>query len=284
MDDRQESSTKRPTILITNDDGVDAPGLLALKQALTPLGDVWVLAPEKNQSAVSHKKIMYKPLRIKKVTLADGSVGYMCNGTPTDCVGLALRGVFQHQEGVDVTPDIVVSGINDGYNLDIDVTYSGTVGGAMEAAILGVPGIAISAAYAHVTSPELTGSEIGEVRTYAAGVARYMTEQVLIHGLPDRTFININVPNVAPEKRKGLKLVHLGGRAYPDDIDARRDPSGRLYYWTGAGSPTSTPTPTNDVGAIEEGYVSVTPLTVDMTDYVLLERMNQWGIGDLVGR
>ena len=178
-----------PTILVTNDDGVFSPGLLALKHALAELADVVVLAPERNWSASSHIKTMHKPLRIQKTTLADGSTAYSSSGSPTDCVALVMGGALK------VTPDLVVAGINAGYNLGIDVTYSGTVACAMEAVIKGVPGIAVSTSYFGEETTDAT-----EVRHMAAGLARHVAQHVLSNGLPEYTLLNVNVPALPPPR------------------------------------------------------------------------------------
>jgi 5'-nucleotidase len=183
----------RPTILVTNDDGVFSPGLLALKQALTAVAEVIVLAPERNWSASSHIKTMHKPLRIQKTTLADGSAAHSSSGSPTDCVALVMGGAL------GVTPDLVVAGINAGYNIGIDVTYSGTVACAMEAVIKGVPGIAVSSTY------------FGEERTDAATVrqtgrrhrAQRGAARACIAGLPEYTLFNLNVPALAASEVRG---------------------------------------------------------------------------------
>jgi len=261
-------------ILITNDDGIHAAGLLALKQALEPLGNVMVLAPERNQSAVSHKKTLHKPLRIHPVTLADGSVGHSLSGTPTDCAALAMRGAL------GTKPDIVVSGINDGHNLGIDVTYSGTVGGAMEGAIFGVPAIAASTGFASQTSLEKCGVEIEQVLAMASEFLATLTKQVLTKGLPAQMLLNVNVPAIQRSSLRGIKITSMGGRDYVGTLQKQLDPRGDHIYWTGGGTPpVDTPTEDNDVGAIQDGFISVTPISLDMTHYAFMAEIEEWNLG-----
>ncbi|HRX04556.1 MAG TPA: 5'/3'-nucleotidase SurE, partial [Anaerolineae bacterium] len=182
-------------ILITNDDGVTSPGLLALKQALETVGDVTIFAPDRNWSAAGHSKTMHKPLRISRVTLADGSPAYTTNGAPSDCVGLALLGAIPN------LPDLVVSGINQGGNLGHDITYSGTVAGAMEAVVGGIPSIAVS-----LDAREW--SDFRAVTDVVAGLAR----AILADGLPANTFLNVNAPPLPSDEVKGVLVTRLGKR------------------------------------------------------------------------
>uniref|UniRef100_A0A7C1FP41 5'-nucleotidase SurE n=1 Tax=Caldilinea aerophila TaxID=133453 RepID=A0A7C1FP41_9CHLR len=246
------------TILVTNDDGVFSPGLLALKQALTSIADVMVLAPERNWSASSHIKTMHKPLRIQKVRLADGSVAYSSSGSPTDCVALAMGGA------VEIIPDMVVAGVNAGYNLGIDVTYSGTVACAMEAVIKGAPGIAVSASFF-----EEEDADAAAVRRRAGEVACAIVQYVMRNALPEYTLLNVNVP---ASPLAGVRLTRMGRRHYDaSEVEQRRDPYGRPYYWLGGSRPIDEEDPDTDVGAIRHGYVSVTPISLDMTHYAFLE-------------
>ena len=255
-----------PIILVTNDDGINAPGLLALKQALSAIADVVVMAPERNWSASSHAKTMHKPLRINKTTLSDGTPAYSSSGSPTDCVALALGGVL------NIKPDLVVSGINAGLNLGIDVTYSGTVACAMEAVIKGVPGIAVSTCF-----PGETAEDISHVRRMAAEMARGAVLRVLAQGLPAHTLLNINVPGVSPEQVQGFRVTRMGQRRYEgSEVIERHDPYGHPYYWLGGSRPTDEDDLDSDVGAVKHGYVSVTPITLDMTHYAFLDQLLAW--------
>ena len=256
------------TILVTNDDGVFAPGLLALKQALAAIADVMVLAPERNWSASSHIKTMHKPLRVQKTTLADGSNAYSSSGSPTDCVALVMGGVLK------TLPDLVVAGVNAGHNLGVDVTYSGTVACAMEAVIKGVPGIAVSTSYLDDSASDATA-----IRRMAAELARGAALRVMERGLPDYTLLNLNVPAVAPDQLRGIRITRMGRRHYDaNEVQERHDPYGRPYYWLGGSMPVDEDDPNTDVGAVKQGYVSVTPISLDMTNHLFLENLSEWGI------
>lgn len=260
------------TILITNDDGVTSVGLLALRQGLSRLGEVVVLAPERNWSASSHAKTMHKPLRITPVTLADGSAAYASSGSPTDCVALAAGGAL------GVMPDLVVSGINAGYNLGIDVTYSGTVACAMEATIKGMPGIAVSTAW---SAP--TGVDLAAIHAKAAEIACLLAEEVLAKGLPAGTLLNVNVPGLDPTQVRGIHMTRMGHRRYPTgELIERQDPRGTPYYWLGGEAPVDQLDDGTDVGAVANGFVSVTPVTLDMTDYTFLAELSHWTTATVV--
>jgi 5'-nucleotidase len=257
-----------PTILITNDDGVYSPGLLALKQKLSEVGDVIVLAPERNWSATSHSKTMHKPLRVQPVVLADGSEAHSSSGSPTDCVALAMGGVLGKR------PDLVVSGINLGHNLGIDITYSGTVACAMEAVIKGIPGIAVSGPTAAQAS-----SDLHAIHAEIASVAAEIALQVLTRGLPHRTLLNINAPVSAPSEWQGLHVTRMGQRDYPaDELLERTDPYGRPYYWLGGGTPLDALDEGTDVGSVANGYVSVTPIMLDLTHHTFLAELAGWDL------
>lgn len=256
-----------PTILVTNDDGISSPGLLALKQQLEPLGQVIVLAPERNWSATSHAKTMHKPLRVTEVTLADGSKAYTCSGSPTDCVAMAMGGALHAK------PDLVVSGINMGHNVGIDITYSGTVACAMEAVILGVPGVAVSSVY-----PTQAKGDLAEIHRLSGAVARDVAQRALKFGLPSQTLINVNIPGIPPHEVAGVRITRMGGRRYDiGEVIERSDPYGRPYYWLGGSHPIDEDDLATDVGAVKHGYISVTPITLDMTNYSFLSHLDEWG-------
>lgn len=250
-------------ILVTNDDGVSAPGLLALAQAMRRLGEVSILAPDRNWSGGGHVKTIDRPLRIKEVVLADGSNALAADGAPSDCVALALLGFLP--ENVD----LVVSGINPMPNLGHDVTYSGTVTAAMEAVIWGHPAVAFS-----LDSPENHLSAL-DYET-AAVVARRVVETVLEYSLPAGILLNVNVPYRSLDEIQGFRMTRQGLRVYRDRLDQRTDPRGRPYYWIGGDAPTGIPEPGTDVGALHDGYVAITPLQLDLTAYPALHRMNAW--------
>ena len=243
-------------ILITNDDGIGAPGLLALRQALASLGKITVVAPSRNYSAAGHRKTMHKPLRIDETQLSDGSAAWVCSGAPSDCVALALLGFVKEKV------DLVVSGINPTPNLGQDVTYSGTVTAAIEAVIAGVPGIAVSTEAASPADYES-----------AAQAAARVVEVALRRGLPANTLLNINVP---PAPIKGLRVTRQGWRVYRDELVERHDPRGRPYYWIGGEMPGGVPEEGTDFWALEQGYVSVTPLQLDLTAYKTIPVVEAW--------
>lgn len=248
-------------ILVTNDDGVTAPGLLALAQEMRKLGKVTVLAPDRNWSASGHVKTLDRPLRVKEVRLADGSPAYTSDGAPSDCVALAVLGVIPD------TIDLVVSGINPNANLGHDVTYSGTVTAAMEAVIWGTPGIAVS-----LDTPE---NHLGMVDYGPAArlVGRIIAALRESH-LPKETLLNINVPALPEEQIRGLRVTRQGLRVYRDLLVRREDPRGRPYYWIGGEAPTGVPEPGTDFGALAEGFVSVTPLHLDLTDHRMISALS----------
>lgn len=251
-------------ILVTNDDGVQAPGLLALAQEMRKLGKVSVLAPDRNWSASGHVKTMHRPLRINQTTLADGTPALMSDGAPSDCVALALLG---HIEKVD----LVLSGINPYANIGDDITYSGTVTAAMEAAIANVPGIAVSL---HTTSSFRGERDYGS----AARAARKVAEQVIENGLPPRLTLNVNVPHLPDEEIKGFQITRQGIRIYKDELIVQTDPKGKPMYWIGGEYPGAHMDNGHDYHAIENGYVSVTPIQLDLTDYGEIERLKGWGL------
>lgn len=247
-------------ILVTNDDGVYAPGLLALAQEMRQIAEVSILAPDQNWSASGHVKTMHRPLRVKEVTLADGSHAYASDGAPSDCVALALLGLIEKKI------DLVVSGINPNANIGHDVTYSGTVTAAMEAVITGVPGMAVS-----LDSHENHHAHIDY--SPAALLARKVAQNVLRFGLPPGVLLNVNVPFLPLEEIKGVKITRQGLRVYRDSLDRRVDPRGRPYYWIGGEAPTAIPEEGTDYGAIAAGYVSITPLQLDLTAWDVMDQL-----------
>lgn len=250
-------------ILVTNDDGVQAPGLLALAQAIRSLGQVTVFAPDRNWSASGHVKTMDRPLRAREVILADGTTALATDGAPSDSVALALLGVVKEKI------DLVVSGINPHENIGHDVTYSGTVTAAMEAVIGGVPGLAFS-----LHSPE----DFHGVLDYstAAQVARRVAENVIAKGLPEGVLLNVNVPYLKENEIKGYMITRQGLRLYRDALDARTDPRGKPYYWIGGEFPLGVDEEGTDYGALLAGFVSITPLQLDLTARQVMEGLKKW--------
>ena len=250
-------------ILVTNDDGVQAPGLLALAQAMRPLGKVTVFAPDRNWSASGHVKTLDRPLRVIETVLADGTEAFASDGAPSDCVALPLLGFVEKV-------DLVVSGINPYSNIGHDVTYSGTVTAAMEAVIAGVPGIAFS--LASQDNPSTGPADYGP----AAHVAGVIARKVLAGGLPENVVLNVNIPYRRVEELKGFSITRQGLRVYRDALDKRTDPRGRPYYWIGGEAPTGINEEGTDVGALLAGYVSITPLHLDLTSYKAMDVLKTW--------
>ncbi len=247
-------------ILLTNDDGIGAPGLLALKQALQPLGKITVVAPSRNYSAAGHRKTMHKPLRLDETQLTDSSPAWICSGAPSDCVALALLGFIKEKV------DLVVSGINPHHNVGQDVTYSGTVTAALEAAIAGTPGIAVS-------------TEVGLSNDFrlASMIAATIVQAVAKNGLPSKTLLNVNIPT--GPGIKGVRITRQGWRIYRDVLVERLDPRGRPYYWIGGEMPTGDATAEGtDFWALEQDYVSVTPLQLDLTAREVIPLLETWGL------
>lgn len=247
-------------ILCTNDDGILAQGLACLVKAAEELGDVTIVAPDREQSATSHSLTLHQPLR--PVRRPDGA--YQVDGTPTDCVMLAVEALMPDR------PDFVLSGINHGQNLGDDVLYSGTVAAAMEGVTLGIPSIAISFAGGDLrTDPRL----IEEYVPTLAGLLRHLTS---LPKLPRNTLLNVNLPPVSGGKVKGMRLTRLGNRVYSGSLTPMRDPWGRPVYWIGGGSASWTGSDDSDFRAVQDGYISVTPLTLDLTHRELLSTSESW--------
>jgi 5'-nucleotidase len=239
-------------ILVTNDDGIHAQGLSALAQALESLGEVFVVAPDREQSAVGHALTLHRPLRVDQV----GERRFAVNGTPSDCVNLGVLGLLPEP------PVLVVSGINHGSNLGDDVTYSGTVSAAMEGTLLGVPSMAVSQAEGEVAGFEAAGR-----------VAQLVAARLLVEGLPAKTLLNVNVPR---GDVSGIRMTRLGHRVYREKVIQEVDPRGRPYYWIGVGPPEWREDEASDIAAVHAGLASVTPLHLDLTHFGALGRMAEW--------
>ena len=243
-----------PTILVTNDDGIHAAGLTALTEAVRPLGDILVVAPHQESSAIGHALTLRRPLRLDQ----HGPNRYAVDGTPTDCVNIAVAVLLDGR-----LPDLVVSGINTGWNLGDDVTYSGTVSGALEAALLGAPAIAVSLMRTRDWTFDFEPSAI---------IAHDLAVKVLAHGLPERTFLNVNVPKGTP---KGVRVTVQGKRNHVTTIARREDPRGLRYFWIEEGQDHWLRHDHSDYQACRDGYVSVTPLHPDMTAHTALTATRQ---------
>jgi 5'-nucleotidase len=244
-------------ILVTNDDGYLAGGVRVLANAAASLGDVNVVAPDREQSATSHSLTLHYPLRVKET---DGT--WVVDGTPTDCVVLAIG------ELLDGRPDFVLSGVNHGANLGDDVLYSGTVAAAMEATILGIPAVAVSYA----------GKDFARLGKWTDLLTRLLRQLLLRDDYPDQTLFNVNLPALEPEDVSGVRITTLGRRAYVGSLTRARDPAGREYFWIGGGESTWWGSDNSDFRAVHDGYVSITPLHLDLTNHKLLEGVAGWGL------
>jgi 5'-nucleotidase len=241
-------------ILVTNDDGILSPGLHMLAEALRTLGRVVVVAPDRERSAIGHALTLHSPLR----AMEQAADRWAVDGTPADCVNLGIHGLLKS------APDLVVSGINKGGNLGDDLTYSGTVAAAMEATLMGVPALAVSLAAERFAKEDFQ---------WGALWAAKLASMVKKHGLPADTFLNVNVPSGCPH---GMRLTRQGKRRYADAVVRNIDPRGRTYYWLGAGELSFHDLEGTDVHAVERGWVSVTPLHLDLTNYAAFERLRHW--------
>jgi 5'-nucleotidase len=243
-------------ILVTNDDGYLAGGIQMLARAAGGLGDITVVAPDREQSATSHSLTLHYPLRVRR---ASDNV-QVVDGTPTDCVMLAVA------ELLEARPDFVLSGVNHGANLGDDVLYSGTVAAAMEATILGIPAIALS----------YTGKDHEQLADWADVVAQLLDQLMKRSDFPAETLLNVNLPPVRPDEVAGVRVTTLGRRAYVGSLTRATDPNGREYFWIGGGESKWWGGPESDFRAVHEGYISVTPLHLDLTNYKLLEDLGGW--------
>jgi 5'-nucleotidase len=249
-------------VLLTNDDGIASPGLRALAETFAAAHDTTVVAPEHERSATGHAITLHKPLRARLVHgYPPGVTAWATNGTPADCVILAVLELLQAR------PDVIVSGINVGANLGRDLTYSGTVSGAMEGAILGIPSIAISVA------------SFEDVRfDVASRFAELLARRCLDGPLPEGALLNVNVPNLPAEALRGVALTRQGARRYLSALERRTDPRGQQYYWLTGRRQPAPDEPGTDARALADGYVSVTPVHLNMTDDRLLRELEAWNL------
>jgi 5'-nucleotidase len=245
-------------LLCTNDDGYLATGLTVLAEAAAKLGEVTIVAPDREQSATSHSLTIHYPLRVRRAT--DGAM--VVDGTPTDCVIVAVRELLEQR------PDVCLSGINHGTNMGEDVLYSGTVAAAMEATVLGIPSIAFS--YAGDRAEEIEGwrdvvaSLLGSILDPRNGT------------FPADTLLSVNLPPIPPNEVRGVRVTTLGRRRYSESLTRAKDPSGREYFWIGGGTSDWMGAPDADWRAVQEGYISVTPLHLDLTNHRLIEEIRSW--------
>ena len=247
---------RRPRILCTNDDGIHAPGLDLLVKVAAQLGDVTVVAPDRQQSATSPSLTVHRPLRVTRIDESS----HVIDGTPTDCVLIAVNSLMPSP------PDFVFSGVNHGPNMGEDVLYSGTVAAAMEGTILGIPAVAVS--FASRAEDRLDG--------YGPTLTRILQSLVDRPDFPDETFFNINLPDIPAEELKGVRITTLGRRVYSDSLTRREDPSGREYFWIGGGVSSWSGREDSDFRAVRAGYASLTPLHLDLTNYSLINEVKSW--------
>jgi 5'-nucleotidase len=252
-------------ILLTNDDGIDAPGIIALFEALEGLGEIFVVAPQTVQSATSHGITFHKPLMIENVEVTETMRGVAVDGRPADCVKLALRALWQEKFGAGERPDITISGMNSGANVGINVIYSGTVAAAVESAFLGVPAIAVSLELADRTHTRYRR---------AAQIARSVIDRVLEHELDAHGVVNINIPRVQKDDAPvpPVRVVEMNAAAGSDKYERRTSPEGQVYYWSSGGAMHFVDTrPDTDVEALDAGCVAITPLSYVLTDHARLQ-------------
>lgn len=249
-------------ILITNDDGINSAGLITLAQAISKIANVTVVAPDRERSATAHAITMHKPLRVEKSDIPGcKALGYKVNGTPSDCVKLALEALL------DSEPDMVLSGINRGANLGTDVIYSGTVSAAIEGALSGVPAIALSVAAR------------GNVEfDYAAEFAKRLCQQISKKNFPKDTLLNVNIPFTKQEKIAGIAVTHLGTIKYKNSFERRTDPRGKVYYWLAGEAIEDINDKGSDVWAVKNNFISITPILLDLTKYDIIDTIREWNL------
>ncbi len=245
-------------ILCTNDDGYTALGLTVLASAASAIGEVTIVAPDREQSATSHSLTLFHPLRSRRTV--DGA--HVVDGTPTDCVLLALNELLPRR------PELCLSGVNHGPNMGEDVLYSGTVAAAMEATVMGIPAIALS----------YTGDRPEEIEGWEPWLLKLLRQLAEGDRFPDDTLISVNLPAVPPDEVRGVRVTTLGTRRYSDSITRAKDPAGRDYYWIGGGVSSWSGGEDSDFRAVQDGYISVTPLHLDLTNYRLLEELRGWNL------
>ena len=251
----------RPKLLLTNDDGINAPGIAALAKAVKSIGDTYIVAPISEMSAMGHAITLSDPIKMVEISKNGDFFGYGIGGTPSDCVKLAIHGKIIPR------PDLVISGINQGANLGIDIIYSGTVAGAYEGSVLGVPSMAIS-----------LNSFTRRDFTPAAHFAKYFAEKILKQGLPKGTLLNINVPDAELDEITGIEVVRQGQAEYHERFDRRLDPRQRVYFWLSGNREYKDTSPDLDEIAIQSKKVTVTPIKYDLTNFEMLNTIKSWNL------
>lgn len=257
-------SSKRPTILVTNDDGITAPGLIALVDTMKTIGDVLVVAPDSPQSGMGHAITLEKPLRLDKVSVHGEVLGYQCSGTPVDCVKLAVKQILKRK------PDLCVSGINHGSNSSINVIYSGTMSAAMEGAIEGIPSVGFS----------LNNYSLDADMKASCQVAKQVVNKVLLHGMPVNTLLNVNIPDLPLSKIKGIKVCRQATARWEENFEERTDPRKRKYFWLKGDFIVQDKGDDTDEWALKNGYVSLVPVLFDFTAHHATQFLNgiKWDI------
>jgi 5'-nucleotidase len=250
----------KPVILVVNDDGIAAPGIRCLINAMKYLGEVYVMAPDKPQSGMGHAITINEPLRITKVSIDNEIIEYKCNGTPVDCVKLAMHKVLPHR------PDLIVSGVNHGSNSTISVIYSGTMAAAIEGAIEGIPAIGFS----------LLDYSLDADFTACPAYIKTITENVISHGLPDGVCLNVNIPAISKEQIKGVKICRQAKAVWVEKFDERLDPHQRNYYWLTGFLKNNENSEDTDEWALENGYVTIVPTQIDLTSYNTISLIKNW--------
>ena len=248
----------RPSILVTNDDGIFAPGIFSLWEAMAEIGDVTVVAPDTEKSAVGHAITITDPIRVEKVHRKNGFKGFAVKGTPADCVKIAGRSLM------NTPPDLVISGINSGANVGSNIIYSGTVSAATEGTILGIPSIAISL-------NSIKGGDMIASQKVAINVAT----KVIANGLPEGILLNVNVPNIQVESIKGYRITKQGKLVFKDRFEKREDPRGKYYYWMKGEIINDTNSDT-DGFALQNDFVSITPIHYQLTEESFLKTLKNW--------
>lgn len=246
-------------ILVTNDDGIFAPGIYALWEAMSEIGEVTVVAPDSEKSAVGHAITLTDPIRVQEINGKNGYHGFAVKGTPADCVKIAGRALM------DNPPDIVASGINSGANIGNDIIYSGTVSAATEGTILGIPSVAVS-----------LSARVGGHLESAKSAAKTVVKKVIENGLPKGILLNVNIPNIPENEIKGMRITKQGNLVFRDKFEKREDPRGKTYYWMG-GDHSNEHEDGTDGLAIKEGFTSITPIHYRLTEESFIDKLNNWG-------
>ncbi|MDR3592368.1 MAG: 5'/3'-nucleotidase SurE [Negativicutes bacterium] len=250
-------------ILLTNDDGINAPGIQALWQELSAIGEITVVAPDSERSATSQAITVHHPIRVDEFCIENPPIcAWRVGGTPTDCVKIAVEALMKDK------PDVVVSGINQGPNMGTDVLYSGTVSAAIEGALHGIPAIAVS-----LTNWQ--AADFGPAARFARKLVLTMAER----SLPPNTLLNVNVPSLPAEQLKGVAITKLGVTEYENTFERRLDPRGRTYYWMGGSLVDSRNEEGTDVEVVKQGKISVTPIHFDLTNYAIMHLLEEWNLG-----